>query len=204
MQSHQDAERGLGAGVECRLGQSNAQWGAVAVSALDHRSSRGGHGDVGGGPAGLGARGAKGGDGDVDQAGVDFGERLVADAEGVHGADVGGFNHGVGAAGQFAEPGSAVLRLEVEDDGALAPGVGLPDERVFDVSVVGAVGEGSALAGDVAVRRFDCDHICAEIGEDHAADQAAVVGEVEDSVLAEHVAPPIRICKGRLAKRAAP
>ena len=189
MQPHEHAEGGFCAGVQGGLGQADSERRSILVPALDHRSGRGGDGDVGGGPAGLGSAGAERGDGDMDQAGVDCRQCVVAEAKRVHRADVGRLDERVGAACELDELRLAFVGLQIQDDRSLAPCVGLPDEGVFDLAVVGAVGERASSSGGVAVGWLDCDHICAEVGEDHAADQAAVVGQVENSVVAEHGEP---------------
>src|SRR5581483_8562606 len=84
--------------------------------------------------------------------------------------------------GRRAQPqrGLAPLpRLEVEGHAALVGGVRLPVERV-------AVGrERADAAGARAVRWLDLDHVGAQVGEQTAGEQPALVREIYDAVAVE-------------------
>ena len=120
-----------------------------------------------GADVGIGAGGAEAGEVGVDEAGVAGGEAVVVHAEtGGHARAEAGEDD-VGGAGEALGVGAAFLRLEVEDDAALAA---VPHEG------------GVVLAAGIALRRLHLNDLGARVGEDHGGQGAGkATGEVDDS-----------------------
>ena len=129
--------------------------------------------------AGVGAGLAEGRDGDVDEGGVQLPKLLVAQAEArqVPGSPV--LNQYVGALRQGADEVTALRRVHVYDDAALAA-VGV-DEAEAALRARLIAGEGGHATGGVALRRLHLDDVCAQVAEGARAHLAQAVGEVENA-----------------------
>ena len=124
----------------------------------------------------------------VHEPRVDLRQRLVTEAELVEHADAEVLHDHVGVADQFAQRVPVGLLLEVEHDAALRA---VDAGEVAAVVMLGvALRERAAVAGEVALRRFDLDHVGAEVGEQHRAERAGQRGgEVDDADVGERTAP---------------
>ena len=95
-----------------------------------------------------------------------------------------GFDQEVGALDQTAQHRLALGGVEIERDAALVAVVGPPVERALRVRPSSANGPMRRAGEPPGGSTFD--HVGAEIAEDLAAQQAALVGQVEDAIGAQH------------------
>ena len=167
---------GLGSGHPNRRG--------IGIAGDVHGSGSGGDDEVRREVARLRAVLTKRRDGDVDQRGVDLGEVVVPKTAGGHRAGLIGFDEDVGGGGEAAQVRLSFWGVEVELDAAPVAGVSGPVEGLLTLG--GAVEERWGLAGRGAAGRLDQNHIGAQVGEDVAAEQPALIGEVEHAVGAKH------------------
>ena len=198
----QGRARGLCAAVQEGLRDGVAQRRAVVVAGHRHRPGRRHHRQVGGGVAGLRPVLPEGADRDVDESGVELLQRLVAEAQRGHVPGVGRLDEEVGARHQPLQIVATLLALEVEHDGALVARVGGPVERALRPLLV--TRERADAPRAVAVWRLDRDHVGAQIGEYLSADHPSLVGQVENSVRAQHRQDSPRsvaLCAGWYDKR---
>ena len=186
---------GLGTGMQGGLGEADPQGCAVAVADDRHLAGGGDDSEVAVEVAGLGTVVPESADRDVDERRVGLGELVVAESERGEDAGAFGLDENVGGGGELPEPIAAYLGIEVGGHRALVARVGPPGERVVEVFAV--AGEGTEASRTVALGRLDGDDIGAEVGEDHAGDQASFIGEVEDSVVAQHDGAPLVKRSGR-------
>jgi len=186
-QREQRATGGVGARVQEGLGHRGPHRGAVLIARQHQRAGGGHHREVGGVPAGLGPALPERRDGDGHEAGVGGAQGVE-----VHG-DGAALDQDVGPEGQGVEVDG------IDGDRPLAPVVGPLHQRAFGArpTVAREPGEGPDPAGPAAGSRLHRDHVGAERRQHHAAQMAAVVGEVEDAVWPEHSAASVRSGRGR-------
>ena len=87
------------------------------------------------------------------------------------------------AARQTLQQLPSVRSVEIQRHAAFIIGVSPPKEAFFGMRL--ALVEGADMPRRAAAGRLDLDDVGAEIGEDFAAQQASLIGEVEDAIRAE-------------------
>ena len=177
---HEGSAGRLGATVQVRLGRAHPHGRGIRVAGDVQRPGGGGDNEVGGEVVGLGTVLAKRSDGDVDECGIDLGKVDGAETARGHRSGVGGLDEDVGGGDKASQLALPLGGFEVELDAAAVAGVGGPVERLLAHG--SAVEEGRNAAGGGAAGRLDQDHVGAQPGEDVAAEQAALVREVEDTI----------------------
>ena len=178
-------EAGCGGGraVEVEVGEAGPQGRPVGVAGEVHEAAEGHAGDVGGLVVGVGAVLSEGGDRCHDEARVEGGQAGIAKADVVEVAGVEGLDEEIGGREQPFEQGAAIRVFEVEGDAALVGAVGPPVEAVLRAWVIAV--EGADLTGRATARGLHLYDVSAEVAQDFAAEDAALVGEVEHAVGAE-------------------
>ena len=113
--------------------------------------------------------------GRIDQAGIEFGQLLIREAEAVHGARPEIFGENVGLPHHVEEDGAVGILLEIQGD-ALLPAVDKAEVQRL------ALVEGTESARVITVAgRLDLDHARAEIGQDRRSEWAVQhVCQVDD------------------------
>ena len=102
---------------------------------------------------------------------------IPAEANGFHGAGRGRFDDEIGSIDELQEELGAARLVEVDRDAALGVVQGPPEQRPFGMRLV--VVERRREARSAGVRRFELDHIGAELGEHASGQVAEFVSEVE-------------------------
>ena len=152
-------------------------WPRTVVAVGNHHARRGLGYEVAAAVAGVRSGLAEWRDGDVDEGGVHLPKLLVSQAEAsqVPGSPV--LNQYVGALRQGAYEVTALRRVHVYDDAALAA-IGV-DEAEAALRAWLIAGEGRHATGGVALRRLHLDDVGAQVAEGAGAHLAQAVGEVE-------------------------
>ena len=170
----------LGAGVRERRDAAGAQRRPVGMTGQLHRAGARLHHQVGRGPVRFRAVGTERRDRHVDQRGVHRGELPVAEAAPVELAGRRRLEEEVRAAREIEQPRPIDLGVEIEHHAALVAREGPPVERALRPWIV--AGEWTHRARGRAGGRLDRDHVRAERAQDVAADEATLVGEIEDAI----------------------
>ncbi len=97
-----------------------------------------------------------------------------------------GLDEKIGLGHQPPKQGTAVRGFQVQGDAALVGGIGPPVEALLRMRIV--VVEGADVAGRAAAGRLDLDYVGAQVRKYLAAEQAPVIGEVQDTIGAEEQA----------------
>ena len=127
----------------------------------------------------MGAGLAEGRDGDVDEGGVQLPQLLEAQSEASHVSWRPVLHQDVRALRQSADWVTALCRVHVQDDAALAA-VGV-DESEAALRAWLIAGEGRHAARGVSLRRLHLDDVCAKVAQGAGAHLAEAVGEVENA-----------------------
>ena len=178
-------ERGAGrlrAGVQIRLRHAEPQRGTVCVA--DIQSARGVNDEVALRVFCLWPGLPESADRDVYQRRVDGGYGVVVEPQFGHPSRRLRLDQKVRAAGELQQVLPPLLSCDVERDAAFVPAVGPPVKRLLRARLVAS--KWTETSAGVAFRRLDRNHVGSEVGQYLAAEQATFVGEIEDSVRAQH------------------
>ena len=170
----------VGRGVVIGLRHADAQRLVIKAAGVEQRPAGGPQGDLAVGPAGLRPIQAERGDRDMDQRRIDLGQRVGRQPGRPPIRRRGRLDQEVGARDQPMQEGQALRRAGIADHRPLARRVGRPIERVLPLRPVRR--ERRVAARGRTLRRFELDHIGAQLGEHMPRQRAAMVGQVEDAV----------------------
>jgi hypothetical protein len=188
-------QRAFRTGVQVALRHRDAQRCAVGVAVQAQRAARGLQDEVAVRPVRLGTALAERRDRHVHQRRIHRRQVGVAEAARRHHARGRRLDEEVGAAREAEQLVTVRAVVEVEHDAALAAREGPPVQRAL--RVLDVAGERPDATGTRAAGRLDVDHVGAEVAQDLAAEDSAVVGEVEDTARLQHGRLPATAARRR-------
>ena len=188
IQGNQRGWRGGGAGVQIALGNAQADGRAVFVSGNDERPAARQNNQVAIRIAGLWPVLSERGNRDINQPWIVCRQLVIAQAVFGQVPGLSDSTQEFCALGQAPKNILAFRPRNIESDPPLIAVIGPPVERVFRIFLI--LIEGPQLAGRGASGGLDFNDISAEIGQDLAAQQAALRCQVKDSIRVEHSVTP--------------
>ena len=120
----------------------------------------------------------------MHEPGLERLERGVAEAERLEPAGRLGLDQEIRARDEPPQHVAVARVVEVERDAALAARVGPEGERALRARLVAI--ERPLAPHRAAAARLHLDHVRAEVGEDLAAQDPAIAGEIDHAVRAQH------------------
>ena len=177
---HQRRHGGVGAGPLIALRKRHPERRLVRIAGERHAAAHGHDLDVRGPVATVGAGQAEGGDGHQHGVGVGRADDVVAETDLFEPARPEGLQHEVRLLHEALEQRLPLRRLEVQRDAALAVVEGEPVEALLRMAL--AVEIRPDQPGGVPARTLHLDHVRAQVAQGLAAEEAQLVGEVQDTV----------------------
>ena len=169
-----------GRAVQVEVREAGPERSAIRVAREVHESAHGHASNVSRLVVGVGAVLSESGDGRHDHARLDFREPRVAKTQAVEIAWVAGLNDEIGGCDQSLQQGAAIGVFQVKSDTPLVGAVGPPVQALTGSRIIAV--ERPQLARRTAAGGLHLQYIGTQVGQDFAAQETALVGQVEHTV----------------------